>query len=172
MTGDQVRVTISVGAPPAVAFRVFTEEIDRWWKHGPAYRVGGRSPGALSFEPGVGGRLLEAFDTSAGRRVHEAGRITAWEPPERLVFDWRGVNFAAHERTEVEVRFEPDRDGTRVVLVHRGFAALRPDHPVRHGQPPDRFVADLGMWWAELLGSLRRHVKGRGSAPPRDSTGP
>jgi uncharacterized protein YndB with AHSA1/START domain len=158
-TGDQVRVTISVAVEPAVAFRVFTEDIDLWWKHGPAYRIGGRRPGALRFEPGLGGRLLETFETAAGERVHETGRITSWEPPTRLVFDWRGVNFAAHERTEVEVRFEPAGDGTRVVLVHRGFAALRPDHPVRHGKEPAAFVADLGMWWAELLGSLRRHVR-------------
>jgi uncharacterized protein YndB with AHSA1/START domain len=163
VTGDQAKVTISVAVEPAVAFRAFTEDIDRWWKHGPAYRIGGRTPGVLRFEAGLGGRLTETFETAAGERTHEAGRITAWEPPERLVFEWRGVNFAAHERTEVEVRFEPvplgAGAGTRVVLVHRGFAALRPDHPVRHGKPPAAFVAGMGMWWSELLGSLRLHLR-------------
>jgi uncharacterized protein YndB with AHSA1/START domain len=159
MTGDQVRVTVSVRVPPDVAFSAFTEEIDLWWKHGPAYRIGGRAPGRLAFEPGVGGRLTETFETAAGERTHVAGRITAWEPPARLVFDWRGVNFAEHERTEVEVRFEPVIDGTRIVLVHRGFAALPTDHPVRHGKPVAAFVADLGRWWGELLGSLRVHLR-------------
>lgn len=158
MTGDRVRVTVSVRVPPEVAFAVFTEEIDAWWKRGPAYRVAGRQPGVLRFEPGAGGRLYECFETPAGPREHVAGAILAWDPPSRLVFEWRGVNFAAHERTEVEVSFEPSASGTQVTVVHRGFAALRPDHPVRHGLPPRAFVAELGRWWGDLLTSLRRYI--------------
>jgi hypothetical protein len=45
-----------------------------------------------------------------------------------------------------------------VALVHRGFAALSPDHPVRHGQPPAAFLGNLGLWWGRLLTSLREHV--------------
>lgn len=158
MTGDQAKVTVSVRVPPERAFAVFTQEIDQWWKRGPAYRVSGRHPGVMTFEAGVGGRLFETFDTPAGERTHVAGTILAWEPPSRLLFEWKGVNFAEHERTEVEVTFAPTASGTMVTVVHRGFAALRPDHPVRHGKPPRQFIADMGMWWGQLLGALREHA--------------
>jgi hypothetical protein len=33
-----------VEALPNVAFQVFTEEIDAWWRSGRKYRIGGRAP--------------------------------------------------------------------------------------------------------------------------------
>lgn len=156
IAGDKVRVTVSVRAQPEVAFRVFTEEIDLWWRRGPAYRVAGRQPGVLTLEPGVGGRLFEQYEGAQGPAVHQAGTITVWEPPARLAFQWRGVNFAPGESTEVEVCFNArPGGGTEVVLEHRGFAALRPDHPVRHGEPSVIFIRRLGLWWSQLLSSLR-----------------
>ena len=88
-----------------------------------------------------------------------------WEPPTRLVFEWRATNFAPDEKTEVEVVFTPSGDGTLVRVQHRGFAGLRPDHPVRHGQPVAAFIRAMGMWWGELMTSLREHAATR--APPR-----
>lgn len=163
MTGDQgpqdrVCVTVSLRVDPARAFAAFTTETDLWWRRGPAWRVAGRQPGTLSFEPGPQGRLIERFASAAGEQAHVAGRILAWEPPSLLRFEWRGVNFAAHERTEVEVRFEAVPTGTRLTLVHTGFSSLRPDHPVRHGQPPRAFLAGMGQWWGGLLTSLRQHT--------------
>ena len=84
--------------------------------------------------------------------------MTRWEPPSRLVFEWRGVNFAPGERTEVEVLFEPSPSGTLVTVTHRGWAGLRPDHPVRHGQEVTAFIRMMGLWWGDLLTSLREHV--------------
>ena len=49
--GDKAVVTVRVDVEPAVAFAVFTEDIDLWWRRGPAYRIGGTSPGAMTFEP-------------------------------------------------------------------------------------------------------------------------
>jgi uncharacterized protein YndB with AHSA1/START domain len=156
--GDRARVTVLVSAPPERAFAVFTQEIDVWWKRGPRFRFGGRSPGVLHFEPGLGGRLFEAFGEGAGARVYEAGRITVWEPPSRLVFQWRNANFAPAETTEVEVRFEASPHGTSVTVEHRGWAALRPDHPARHGLEGAEYSRELGLWWGQLLSSLREHT--------------
>lgn len=159
MTGDQVSVTVLVDVDPAVAFSVFTEEIDSWWRRGVAYRVAGRRPGTLVLECKLGGRLFEQYETKNGPRLFESGRITAWEPPAHLAFEWRGANFKEGEVTFVDVRFTPTESGkTQVALVHRGFAALRPDHPVRHGEPPDVFVANFGRWWGGLLTSLREYA--------------
>jgi uncharacterized protein YndB with AHSA1/START domain len=157
--GDEVTVTVTVGAPPEEAFRVFTEEIDRWWRRGIRYRVAGRRPGVLVLEPKLGGRLFEQYEGAQGGTIHQAGTITAWEPPTRLSFEWRLSNFAPGEATYVDVEFTPtSAGGTRVRLVHRGFAALRPDHPVRHGQPAPAFLRMIGLWWGDLLTSLRVHV--------------
>ena len=162
MTGDQVTVSVRVDVEPAIAFEVFTSEIDQWWRGGIAYRVAGRRPGTLVMEGRVGGRLFEQYEGPDGPRTHQAGTITGWEPPSRLAFEWRAVNFEPGEVTFVEVTFTPTASGaTQLVLVHRGFAALRPDHPVRHGEPDDVVIGLLGRWWGSLLSSLREHVAGR-----------
>lgn len=159
IAGDRATVTVTVDVEPAVAFEVFTQEIDLWWRRGVAYRVAGRKPGTLVLEPKLGGRLFEQYQGPAGPAVHEAGRITTWEPPTRLAFEWRAVNFAPGEVTYVEITFTRTESGrTQLVLVHRGFAALRADHPVRHGDPPAMFSARIGRWWGDLLSAFRERV--------------
>jgi uncharacterized protein YndB with AHSA1/START domain len=159
IAGDKVTVTVTVSVEPAAAFEVFTTETDLWWRRGVRYRVAGRRPGTLGFEPRLGGRLFEQYESDDGPRTHVAGTITAWEPGARLEFDWRGSNFAPGEVTHVVVTFTAtESGGTRVVLEHSGFAALRPDHPVRHGLPAEAFTHMIGMWWSDLLTALRVHA--------------
>jgi uncharacterized protein YndB with AHSA1/START domain len=159
--GDQARVSVSVAVAPAVAFQVFTEEIDRWWRRGLRFRIAGKRRGVIHLEPGVGGRMFESVETVAGTRVFETGRVTAWEPPARLVFEWRAANFAPDEKTEVEVTFEASGDGTLVTVTHRGWAAIRGDHPVRHGLEVAGFLRMHGLWWGDLLTSLRLTIVSR-----------
>jgi uncharacterized protein YndB with AHSA1/START domain len=156
--GDQARVSVLVAVPPDDAFRIFTDEIDRWWRRGLKYRVAGQRRGILLLEPGVGGRLLESFEVGAETRVVETGRVTAWEPPARLVFEWRAQNFAPSEKTAVEVTFAPSPSGTLVTVTHRGFSSLRPDHPARHGLEVVAFVRMIGLWWGDLLTAMREHA--------------
>ena len=42
-----------------------------------------------------------------------------------------------------------------MTVTHRGWASLRPDHPARHGQDVAAFIRTMGLWWGELLTSLR-----------------
>jgi uncharacterized protein YndB with AHSA1/START domain len=163
--GDQARVSVLVKVTPEVAFQVFTEEIDRWWRRGLRYRVSGKGRGVVHLEPRVGGRLFESIESKGGTRVVESGRVTAWEPPSRLVFEWRAVNFAPGEATEVEVQFDPSPSGTLVTVTHRGWAAIRPDHPARHGLAVPAFIRMMGLWWGDLMSSLREHVAQSPSAP-------
>ncbi len=162
MSSDRVTVSVSVPCDPAAAFTIFTEETDLWWRKGPAYRMAGRNPGVLKFDAGLGGRLLETVETGGCSKEYVKGVVTAWEPPGRFAFEWRGGNFAPGEVTAVEVLFEATPTGTRVTVHHSGWSALRPDHPVRHGKPAPEFIRDLGMWWAELMRSYRERVAGRG----------
>jgi uncharacterized protein YndB with AHSA1/START domain len=153
--GDQAVASVLVRVAPEQAFRVFTEEIDRWWRRGLAYRVAGTRRGIIHLEPGVGGRLFESFETAAGERVVDTGKVVTWEPPHRLVFEWRAANFAPSEKTEVEVLFDPHPSGTFVTVTHRGWARIRPDHPARHGYEVPVFIGTMGMWWGNLLTSYR-----------------
>jgi uncharacterized protein YndB with AHSA1/START domain len=162
-SGDQATVSVTVMVEPAVAFEVFTQETDLWWRRGSRYRLAGRRPGSLCFEPSVGGRLFESFETPSGTYVHEAGRVTVWQPPSRLVFTWRNANFSAEDNTEVEVLFEPTTTGTRVTVRHRGWSALRPGHPARHRLDGAEFSRMIGLWWGELMTGLRERIETRGT---------
>jgi uncharacterized protein YndB with AHSA1/START domain len=104
-----------------------------------------------------------ASKASAATRSIQVGSITAWDPPSRIEFEWRGVNFAPNEKTVVEVRFDPSPSGTLVTVQHRGWSALPDDHPVRHGTVGAEFVRRIGMWWSELMTGLREHVASRAS---------
>lgn len=156
--GDQARASVLVHADPELAFQVFTEEIDRWWRRGLKYRMAGKRRGIIHLESKLGGRVFESFESSTGTRVIETGRVEVWEPPSRLVLSWRAANFAKSEVTEVEVLFAPSASGTLVTVTHRGWAAIRPDHPARHGQEVAPFIRSMGLWWGELLTSMREHV--------------
>lgn len=160
--GDQCAVSVLVEVPPEEAFRVFTEEIDAWWRRGLRYRLG-KQRSVVHLEAKLGGRLFESFETTAGSQVFETGHVVIWQPPERLVLEWRAVNFAPSERTEVDVQFEASPSGTLVTVRHRGWSLLPDDHPVRHGQDASAFVRRMGMWWGDLASSLRDHVRDRSS---------
>ena len=157
---DSVRVTVTVRADPAAAFAVFTAETDLWWRRGPKFRASGTRPGLLVFEPGVGGRLIETFETASGPRAVVTGEIVIWDPPARFAFNWRPPNFSAGDpSTNVEVSFDPVGAGTRVTLVHSGWSAVRESHPVRHGLDGEAFVRMNGMWWGDLMSSLRERIE-------------
>jgi uncharacterized protein YndB with AHSA1/START domain len=156
--GDSARVTVTVAVPPEVAFLVFTQEIDLWWRRGPRFRPMGRKPGVLHFEGRVGGRLFEAFGDGPAEQLIEMGRITVWEPPARLAFDWKNSTFAPDERTHVLVSFKDAHGKTEVTVEHRGWKALRDDHPARHGLVGSAFSRSLGMFWGDLMTSMREHV--------------
>lgn len=165
---DAAVVSILVDAPRQLAFDVFTRETDAWWRTGPRFRMAGKRRGKIWFEPRLGGKLFESFDGASGPRTFEIGEVTTWSPPEALAFTWRATNFAADEATLVEITFEPsgpEGERTRLTVRHSGFARLRPDHPVRHGEPPGPFLRRQGMWWSALLVSLREHLGARPDAP-------
>jgi hypothetical protein len=175
--GDRVAASLRVDVPQAEAFRVFVEEIDLWWRHGVKFRAGGRGRSVLHLEPRLGGRLFETLRSGndddrgddrdeagdvAPAHVAQTGEIVEWSPPAGFVLRWRALNFRPGEATRVEVRFEPQGDASTLVsVVHTGWAALPPDHPVRHGEPVPAFIARTATWWGDLLSGLRRHLAER-----------
>jgi len=63
-------------------------------------------------------------------------------------------NFTPDEIT-VLVEFAATASGTLVTVTHRGWAALREDHPARHGLVGAAFSRMIGLWWGEQMASLR-----------------
>ena len=157
MSSEVARVTTFVEVSPLDAFEVFTDEVDLWWRRGPRFRSGGPDS-ELCFESDAAGRRL----VERGREgVFEIGRVHVWEPGKRLVLEYRLSNFAPHERTEVEVRFEAHGEGTRVVLEHRGWEALRADHPARHGLRGEALSRMIGLHWGDIVTSFRLYARQR-----------
>ena len=114
-----VTKTITIEAPVERAFEVFTNGIDRWWPTA-THSIGQNDVAEVVFEEELGGRIYERL---ADGREYEWGRVTAWEPPNRVVFDWR-PNPEPGEMTEVEVRFSPRPGGTEVELIHTRWERL------------------------------------------------
>jgi uncharacterized protein YndB with AHSA1/START domain len=159
-SGDRAKVTLYVAVPPAVAFEVFTRQIDLWWRRGPKFRHSGRHAGKLTFEERAGGRLFETYAVDGNEQLVEIGRVTTWEPPARVAFDWRNATFAPRENTHVEVRFDAAGEGTNVSVEHTGWSTLPAGHPARHGLEGAAFSASLGMWWNDVLAAFRDHARG------------
>ena len=152
ITPAPVRKSIRVKASPEKAFEVFTAGMSRWW---PGSHSINQSPlKSVTIEPRVGGRWFERGEDGS---ECEWGRVLAWEPPAQLVLAWQvdgQWRFDPNLVTEVEVRFIPDGDATRVELEHRNIE--------RFGDQaePTRAALDSEMGWGGLLESFAAAAEG------------
>ena len=151
-TGDEatsVRKVVAVQAPPAVAWRVFTEKMGTWWPLA-THKIGKAKAVDAVIEPRVGGRWYERGEDGS---ACDWGRVLCWEPHTRLVLSWEITAEWQHDpklQTEVEVRFiDEGEDGTRVELEHRHL-----DH---YGARRDRDARNLRQrgWLGWLVGVFR-----------------
>jgi uncharacterized glyoxalase superfamily protein PhnB len=108
--GEQsVSSIVEVPVGPAVAFKVFTEEVDLWWVRGPINHWASGRMRCKRIEAGIGGRVLEVYD-EAGDAL-ELARITSWEPGRLL--GWQ----SSLDDVRTEISFEPSPEGTTVRVV-------------------------------------------------------
>lgn len=106
-----VSSSVEVPADPSTAFEIFTEEVGLWWVQGPINFYDSSRAFGKRIEPGVGGRIVEVYDEATGDGL-ELGRITVWEPGERLAWD------SSRDDVHVEVRFVGSGgDATAVTAV-------------------------------------------------------
>lgn len=143
-----VRKSIRVATRPERAFRVFTDKIGTWWPLA-THHIGKADPQSCVIEPFAGGRW---YERGADGSECEWGKVLAYDPPRRLVLAWQISADWRHDAdllTEVEVRFIPDGDGTRVELEHR----LLDNYGARAGE----MSAVLGSpgGWGGLLETFR-----------------
>ena len=151
-TRTAARAEVVVDATPDEAFRIFTDEIGFWWRQNTRYWNDAERALYIRIEPGVGGRFVEVYDaaTDAG---FEIGRVTAWDPGERLGLTWTQVGWPEGVSTEIEVTFEPLGEQTLVRLEQTGFE--------RVGPGADEFRAGYEAGWAEVLGWFAERVNAR-----------
>jgi uncharacterized protein YndB with AHSA1/START domain len=138
-----LRRTLELAVPPAVAFRIWTEELGRWWPLA-SHSVGQADAQGCMLEGKVGGRIFES--TRAGAQ-HLWGTVVAFEPPARLAHSWHPGR-AATEATMIELTFEPrGSGGTRLVLVHDGWQAGSAARRAGYDRGWDALLRDdYGAW--------------------------
>lgn len=147
---NSVRKVVRVKAPPAIAWRVFTEQMGTWWPLAH-YKIGKAQAVDAVVEPRVGGRWYERGDDGS---TCDWGRVLSWEPHTRLVLSWditADWQYDPNLGTEIELRFIPEgKDGTRVELEHRRLD--------RYGARRDemRRIFDTEGDWGKILEMFAR----------------
>jgi len=116
---EPVVISAVVPLSPERAFALFTSELGSWWPL-RTHSIGQEHAAQCGLEPGVGGDCYELLDD--GTR-HSWGRVIVWEPPHRVAFTWH-PGMPESDAQQVEVRFTPDANGTRVELNHHNWEVL------------------------------------------------
>ncbi len=110
---------IRIEAPVERVFHALTDptEIMAWWTIPGQYETR-----AADMDVRVGGRY-RLSGTSARRGTFAvSGEYRIVEPPHRLSYTWIPDWDDGAHGSVVDIRLEPDGDGTRLILTHTGFA--------------------------------------------------
>jgi uncharacterized protein YndB with AHSA1/START domain len=149
-----IRCSIGVAVPPDDAFRLFVENIGRWWPL--PYTFGEDQFETAEIEPRAGGRWFER-DLDGAETAW--GEVRAFEPGRRLVLSY-GVSPQRQpappaKQSEVEIRFEPTSGGARIEVEHRDFG--------KHGEGAERLREGMAsrQGWPLILASFARELRER-----------
>ena len=148
-----VRKRLTVEAPCAHAFNVFTSGFDGWWPR--AHHIGKADLLAAVIEPKAGGRW---YEKGVDGSECEWGRVLAYEPPSRVVLSWHlngqwEYDPAPSHASEVDVRFIPDGPSrTRVEFEHRHIERSVGAEQLRAG-------VDSPQGWSGLLEMFAARAK-------------
>jgi len=121
---NSVRKVMTVQAPLAVAWRVFTEQMGTWWPL-TVYKIGKVNAVDAIIEPRVGGRWYERGDDGS---TCDWGSVLSWEPPSRLVLSWditADWQYDPELKTEIEIALLDEfchavaRGGQHGVVFHQ-----------------------------------------------------
>ena len=144
---EPIRQSVTVDRPAEHAFRVFTEQIDRWWPLG-RHSVFGDRAATVTVEQRRGGRIVER---SVDGEEASWGEILVWEPPRRIVINWH-PNPDATVSTEIELRFAAENGSARVELEHRGWERL--------GDEADEARSSYESGWPGVLARFTDAARG------------
>lgn len=152
MLEDEVHTFIMVPCDAPDAFNRFVEEFTDWWPH--EYSWSGAVLEFIGIEPHEGGKCYELGPHSF--RL-DWGRVIAWHSPLHIGFTWQISPTRVPEpdparSSRVDVRFYPEEEGTRIELLHSGFA--------RHGESWEQYRDAMGgeYGWPLILARFARHT--------------
>lgn len=146
-----VRKSLTVKAPQAKAFEVFTSGMSRWWP--PTHTILKAPFKDSIIEPREGGRW---YHVGTDGSTCETGTVRVWDPPRRVVLVWRlnaKWEYESDLDTEVEVRFIPEGAVTRVELEHRYIERMGEGGPAAHA------AVDGPNGWTGILEEYRKLVE-------------
>ena len=133
-----LRICFEVACPVEHAFRIWTSRISTWWPKD--HTVTGHGELSVILQNEVGGRI---YERTADGREHDWGRVTRWEPPNRLSYSWH-LGRDPSDATEVDIRFLPRADmATRIEIEHHGWERL--------GAAADQWRDQNSAGWQTLL---------------------
>ena len=112
-----IKKSIHVKRPVETAFRVFTEDIGKWWPLKEGYSFGGDRADQISLEARPGGRFFERFTDGEEYVVGVGHRVRA--PVARRV--QLEAARAGTRRPRWRCASRAEGAGTRVDLEHRGW---------------------------------------------------
>lgn len=149
VTRGIVRAEIEIEAPPDVVFGALTEpeQLASWWG-GELYRT---YDWKMDLRPG--GTWSAEAESPRGRS-QVGGEILEVDPPSSLTLTWK-ASWDGFALTTIRYRLDAIPTGTRVTVVHDGFAG-RPESCEGHAQG-----------WDNVLGWLAAHVARGESAAQR-----
>lgn len=136
-----IRLDVTVRRDVDDAFARFTGAMTAWW---PLDRFSFSRERAqqVLMEPWVGGRFYERYRDGEEFVI---GEVLVWEPPNRVVFTWRGLDWVAP--TEITVRFTRQEPSvTRVQVEHAGWERLGSLGLERRNQYADGWPAVIAAY--------------------------
>jgi uncharacterized protein YndB with AHSA1/START domain len=139
-----VHATVEISAPPTRVFRALTTptQLSAWWGTPGMYTT---RDWQLDLRPG-GAWSCKAEGADGSVSTIE-GVFELIEAPSRLVMTW-SPSWDGFAVTRIEYRLEPTPSGTRVKVVHDGFASA--ESCKGHGDGWERVLG----WLAEKIGTL------------------
>jgi uncharacterized protein YndB with AHSA1/START domain len=107
--------SVHISRSPEDTFGLFVDQMGRWWpSHTGKYTYDKERAQDVILEAHVGGRFFERYKDGDEFTI---GQVLECDRPARILFTWAA---GFDPPTEVEVRFTPEANGTRVDLEHRG----------------------------------------------------
>lgn len=136
-TIEPIIKTRSLPLSVEAAFSLFTENMSSWWPFG-THSVGGDTVVRVDFDL----ERRQLIETTTDGSTSVWAQIEAWEPPALLALAWHPGR-SPEEASSLEVRFEPEGAGSRVVLTHDGWG--------RFGDDGHRLRANYDEGWDLVL---------------------
>jgi len=154
MNDTTVKKSVTVRAPVAHAFAVFTQRFDLWWPR--SHHISKVDMKEAILEGKEGGRW---YERGVDGSECEWGKVLVWAPPQKVALSWHltpawDYDADPSKASRVEVTFHDNGDGTtRVELTHSELD--------RHGndwQKMKEGIAGDGGW-SGILDTYRKSAE-------------